>query len=202
MFGFVGSSDAAARTDIDAVLSSLRHRGPDDHDTYAETFSIGGKGNQTCILAQTRLSVIDLTLTEHKPTSSHDGRWRLVVNGEIYNHRELKDNLVKDGERFVGSSDTAVVVHALVKWGPAGRRQEINGMFAFALWDRASASLTLARDRSGEKPLYVGLPDRAGSFDFASEVRTLLASDQVQRVTSRRGLNPTSRPVPYRSRGP
>src|SRR5262245_57206496 len=60
IFGFVGSSDAAARTDIDAVLSTLRHRGPDDHGTYAETFSIAGKGDQTCILAQTRLSVIDL----------------------------------------------------------------------------------------------------------------------------------------------
>jgi asparagine synthase (glutamine-hydrolysing) len=115
------------------------------------------------------------------------GRWRLIFNGEIYNHHELRAALRSEGERFAGSSDTEVVLDALVKWGPRGVTR-FTGMFALALWDREEASLLLARDRVGEKPLYFARLDGAGGFAFASEIRTLLASGVVERVASRKAL--------------
>ena len=118
---------------------------------------------------------------------TRDGRWRLIFNGEIYNHRELRADLQKEGERFVGSSDTEVVQYALVRWGVQAVRR-FTGMFALALWDRENASLLVARDRLGEKPLYFAPLGSAGGFAFASEVRTLLASGAVERVASRRAL--------------
>ncbi len=187
IFGFVGSSQSAASIDVGAVLSSLRHRGPDDRGSFAETFSIAGRPDQTCILAQTRLSILDLSPAGHQPMCTRDGRWRLIFNGEIYNHREIRADLQKEGERFVGSSDTEVVLHALVRWGTQAVRR-FTGMFALALWDRKDASLLLARDRLGEKPLYFAPLGCAGAFAFASEVRTLLASGVVERVASRKGL--------------
>jgi asparagine synthase (glutamine-hydrolysing) len=119
--------------------------------------------------------------------STPDGRWHLVFNGEIYNHRELRDTLENEGQRFVGASDTEVVLHALVRWGDRALRS-FTGMFAVALWDRETATLLLARDRFGEKPLYVAGDEAGGTFAFASEIRTLLASGLVDRVASKAGL--------------
>lgn len=187
IFGFVGRSELAASIDVDAVLDSLRHRGPDDRGTFAEAFRVAGKPGQTCILAQTRLSILDLSPAGHQPMCTRDGRWRLIFNGEIYNHRELRAHLQKEGECFAGSSDTEVVLQALVRWGVAAVRR-FTGMFALALWDRENASLLLARDRVGEKPLYFAPLGGAGGFAFASEVRTLLASGIVERVASKKGL--------------
>jgi asparagine synthase (glutamine-hydrolysing) len=169
------------------VLRALRHRGPDDEGTFAERRRIGDLPAQTCILAQTRLSIVDLSPTGHQPMSSLDGRWRLIFNGEIYNHRELRADLQNAGERFVGGSDTEVVLRALVRWGE--RAVELfTGMFALALWDRATGRLLLARDRFGEKPLYFTYAADGSSFVFASEIRALLASGVVDRFVSSRGV--------------
>ena len=186
IFGFVGGTDSAAGVNIGAVLGSLRHRGPDDQGAVTETVSAAGQPDQTCILVHTRLSILDLSPAGHQPMSTRDGRWRLIFNGEIYNHRELRAALQAEGVCFSGASDTEVVLHALVAWG-ARAVQRFTGMFALALWDRDNASLLVARDRFGEKPLYVS-PARGGSFVFASEVRTLLACGLVERVASRTAL--------------
>lgn len=187
IFGFVGAMDSAASVDVDAVLRSLRHRGPDDEGTFSETFPVTGKTNHTCILVHTRLSILDLSPAGHQPMSTPDGRWHLVFNGEIYNHPELRAALESEGQRFAGTSDTEVVLHALVRWGNRALRL-FTGMFALALWDRDSASILVARDRFGEKPLYVVTDEVLGTFAFASEIRTLLASGIVERVASRAGL--------------
>jgi asparagine synthase (glutamine-hydrolysing) len=187
IFGFVGGMDSAAGVDVDAVLRSLGHRGPDDRGTFTDTFPVADKPSHTCILVQTRLSILDLSPAGHQPMSTPDGRWRLIFNGEIYNHRELRADLQREGARFEGTSDTEVVLHALVRWGAQALRR-FTGMFTVALWDRQNASMLMARDRLGEKPLYVAWDQRSGNLAFASEVRTLLTSGVVERVASRQGL--------------
>jgi len=186
LFGFVGATDIAATLNVPAVLESLRHRGPDDHGSFTETF-VGRDGHsQTCLLLHTRLSIVDLTAAGHQPMESRDGRWVLVFNGEIYNHVELRRALEEQGDRFSSRSDTEVVLAALVRWG-ADALKRFTGMFALALWDRRDASLLLARDRLGEKPLYFAAFDD-GTLAFASEVRALMASGAVKREASRRAL--------------
>jgi asparagine synthase (glutamine-hydrolysing) len=186
IFGFLGTSAAAAGVDVAAVLESLQHRGPDDRGTFVETLpEIAGKPEQTCVLAHTRLSIVDLSAGGHQPMSTRDGRWRLIFNGEIYNHLEIRADLHQAGERFIGSSDTEVVLYALVRWG-AQAVKRFTGMFALALWDREERALLLVRDRLGEKPLYFA--PLGNDLAFASELRTLLASGLVGRVASRTGL--------------
>jgi asparagine synthase (glutamine-hydrolysing) len=117
------------------------------------------------------LAIIDLSATGHQPMTSSDGRYRLVTNGEIYNFRDLRQDLEKQGRRFRGPSDTEVMLHAFCTWGLEGALQRFNGMFAFALWDSAERRLHLCRDRIGEKSLYYG---RVGNgFAFASELKAL-----------------------------
>jgi asparagine synthase (glutamine-hydrolysing) len=172
---------------VRAVLEALRHRGPDDEGVFTENVSQRIGQESSCLLVQTRLAIVDLSSSGHQPMSACDGRWQLVFNGEIYNHREIRRELEREGVRFAGASDTEVVLHALVRWGEEAVPR-FTGMFALALWDRDSASLLLARDRFGEKPLYFFTDAADGTFTFASEVRTLLASGIVERIGSREGL--------------
>ncbi|MBT2118814.1 asparagine synthase (glutamine-hydrolyzing) [Dyella sp. LX-66] len=145
--------------------SSLRHRGPDD----------GGLWFDQCIgvgLAHRRLAVVDLSPAGAQPMESHDGRYVLSFNGEIYNHHELRQSLVEAGvEGWHGHSDTEVLLAAMVRWGVDEALRRCNGMFAIALWDRLNEQLLLARDRTGEKPLYVGWV--SGALVFGSELRAL-----------------------------
>jgi len=145
--------------------SSLRHRGPDDGGIWFDQSR--GVG-----LAHRRLAVVDLTPAGAQPMASHDGRYVLSFNGEIYNHLELREALVEAGvSTWRGHSDTEVLLAAVVRWGVDEALRRCNGMFAIALWDRSGEELILARDRTGEKPLYVGWV--SGALVFGSELRAL-----------------------------
>jgi len=141
----------------------LAHRGPDGEGSY-----IDGKAG----LVHRRLAIIDLTEDGRQPMENEDGSLRLVFNGEIYNYRELRDELLAAGHRFRSHSDTEVILHAYEQWGP-DCLSRFNGMWAFALWDRKKEELFCARDRFGIKPFYY--TEVGGSFLFASEIKALLA---------------------------
>ncbi len=148
---------------------AIRHRGPDAQGTYLD----GRVG-----LHHRRLSIIDLSAAGNQPMHSGCGRYVIVFNGEIYNFVELRDALIKQGDSFRTHSDTEVI---LALYARKGRDclADLNGMFAFALWDREAETLFLARDRIGKKPLYY--TSIGGDLAFASELKALLAAGLVHR---------------------
>ena len=156
MCGFAGFLSAGAPAGDEAAASALArrmgdalaHRGPDDAGAWCDT----ARG---IALGHRRLSIIDLSPDGHQPMHSGSERYVVAFNGEIYNFRALREELAALGHRFRGHSDTAVLLAAVEEWGARRAVERLAGMFAFALWDRASDTLTLARDRLGEKPLYV-----------------------------------------------
>ncbi len=149
-----------------AMAAPMRHRGPDDAGVWCDP-AVG------IAFAHRRLAIVDLSSAGHQPLTSSCGRWVLTYNGEIYNHVELRDELSACGRTFRGRSDTEVVVEACATWGVEATLRKLVGAFAFAVWDRQSHTLTLARDRIGEKPLFWG---RFGElFLFASEIKGLRA---------------------------
>ncbi|SEH49256.1 asparagine synthase (glutamine-hydrolyzing) [Magnetospirillum fulvum] len=168
MCGFAGFFDLSARTPqpaatAGAMAATLIHRGPDDNGTWSDDEAGLAFGFR-------RLSILDLSPQGHQPMVSHDGRWVVVFNGEIYNHAEVRTRL--GGEvRWRGRSDTEVLLEAIAAWGPEQAVRRFDGMFAFAVWDRTERRLTLGRDRFGEKPLYWALSD--GVMLFGSELRAL-----------------------------
>jgi asparagine synthase (glutamine-hydrolysing) len=141
----------------------LHHRGPDASGSWSDLSS--GVG-----LAHTRLAIQDLTESGRQPMPSASGRYSLVFNGEIYNFTELHKDLAARYP-FTGRSDTEVLIAAVETWGLDEALRRSHGMFAFALWDKQSQKLVLARDRMGEKPLYYGQQGR--EFVFASELAAL-----------------------------
>jgi asparagine synthase (glutamine-hydrolysing) len=153
----------------------MAHRGPDD-DGF---FTRGGVG-----LGMRRLSIIDVA-TGHQPISNEDGSVWIVFNGEIYNHRALRDNLVTRGHQYRTQSDTETIVHLYEEYG-RDCVQYLRGMFAFAIWDAKKKSIFIARDRLGIKPLYYRLTSR--NFIFGSEVKVLLAYPEVRRELNRHVL--------------
>jgi asparagine synthase (glutamine-hydrolysing) len=138
-----------------AALDRLARRGPDDSGTWHDAF---------VRLGHRRLAVVDLTAAGHQPMESSDRRYIIVFNGEIYNHKEVRPRLVPRGG-WLGTSDTETLLEAYRTWGTECLKY-INGMFAFAIWDRTERTLFLARDRMGVKPLYYA--HRDGCFAFAS----------------------------------
>jgi asparagine synthase (glutamine-hydrolysing) len=165
--GVVGTPTPRAPKDVAAVRrmnDALTHRGPD-----AEGIWQRGRG----VLGHRRLSIIDLSPEANQPLLSEDGSIGAVVNGEIYNYRELRDDLEARGHTFRSQSDSEVVVHLYEDLGTSFV-DKLSGMFAVAIWDAARERLVLARDRAGKKPLYYRcLP--GGGVAFASEVHALLA---------------------------
>ena len=128
----------------------------------------------------TRLSILDIA-GGHQPMFDERRRYALVFNGEIYNYRDLWDELVALGHEFkTDHSDTEVIVHGFEEWGTA-LFERLNGMFAIAIWDHEVQELTLARDRAGEKPLYVAELN-GGGWAFASEMKALLAHPDLDRT--------------------
>jgi asparagine synthase (glutamine-hydrolysing) len=159
------SAEHCAHT-VAAMAAPLRHRGPDDTGVWTDPAA-------GVALAHRRLAILDLSPAGHQPMTSSCGRWVLSYNGEIYNHAELRDELAASGRTFRGHSDTEVLVEACAAWGVEATLRKLTGMFAFAVWDRAARTLTLARDRIGIKPLFWG---RYGElFLFASEIKGLRA---------------------------
>jgi asparagine synthase (glutamine-hydrolysing) len=149
-----------------AMAAPLSHRGPDDAGVWADP-SAG------VALAHRRLAVLDLSPAGHQPMTSSCGRLVLIYNGEIYNHAELRDELSASGRTFRGHSDSEVLLEACAAWGVEATLRRLIGMFAFALWDRATRTLTLARDRLGLKPLFWG--HFGDLLLFASELKGLRA---------------------------
>jgi len=161
-----GSEEAdALRRTGQRMAHALHHRGPDDAGTFEDP-SAG------LVLAFRRLAIIDLSEAGHQPMSSVCGRYMIVYNGEIYNHKLLRAELVPH-INFRGHSDTEVVLGGFTHWGIQATVERLNGMFGFAVWDCATRTLTLGRDRFGEKPLYYGRV--AGRFLFGSELKALRA---------------------------
>jgi asparagine synthase (glutamine-hydrolysing) len=167
MCGIAGFIDQPSRVcDPDTVLrkmtSELAHRGPDDEGFYA---------SDGVYLGHRRLAVIDLE-GGHQPISNEDSSVVVVANGEIYNYRQLRFDLEEGGHRFSTASDTEVLVHLWEEHG-TGMLEHLVGMFAFALWDSRRRTLLLARDRLGQKPLYVHVHHHG--LSFGSELRSLMA---------------------------
>ncbi|MGE0787940.1 MAG: asparagine synthase (glutamine-hydrolyzing) [Sandaracinaceae bacterium] len=167
IFGLWGLPGEPAPSD-DALASmsgALRHRGPDGHGAWTDP----GAG---VALGHRRLSIIDLSDAGAQPMVSHDGRYVLTYNGEIYNARAIGAELARDhAVRFVGHSDTEVALAAIAQWGLREAVGRFVGMFAFALWDREARRLSFARDRLGIKPLY--LARIRGGLAFASELSAI-----------------------------
>ena len=159
----------------------MAHRGPDGQGLWDDQ-------QADLALAHVRLAVIDLSAAGHQPMVSACGRYVLVLNGEIYNHATLRTGLEQSGlaPNWGGHSDTESVLASLVGWGIKATLQACVGMFALALWDRATRTLTLARDRMGEKPLYYGYSGE--NFVFASELKALLPVPGFDSGVSREAL--------------
>ncbi len=135
---------------VESMANSISHRGPDDSGFYISA-NIG--------LGFRRLSIIDLK-SGHQPLSNEDGSVWIVFNGEIYNFRDLREDLLQRGHTFKTRSDTEVIVHLYEDFGERCV-EKLRGMFAFAIWDKRARSLFLARDRVGIKPLYYSLSPRS-----------------------------------------
>src|SRR5215212_411850 len=156
-----------ARALLHSMCERMTHRGPDSEGLMTGA----GVG-----LGMRRLAIIDLQ-TGEQPATSEDGAVQVILNGEIYNYRELRERLEERGHRFRSESDTEVLPHLYEEYGTR-MVEHLNGMFAFALWDARRRRLFIARDRFGEKPLYWGVFD--DTFVFASEPKVLLAHPRVR----------------------
>ena len=174
MCGFAGLIDLERRTTEQAMwtvvarmASTLHHRGPDDAGIWVDAVAGVALGHR-------RLSILDLSSAGHQPMVSASGRHVLVFNGEIYNFQQLRgelDRVTRGSLYFHGHSDTEVMLAALEHWGVQRAISRMNGMFAFALWDRRERVLYLGRDRLGEKPVYYGWTGK--TFLFGSELKAL-----------------------------
>lgn len=163
----VGFQDFNTNDILKKMSSKIIHRGPDD-------FGFWHNVESGIALSHRRLSILDLSLSGHQPMISHSGRYVIVYNGEIYNHIDLRQEIdSKVSVRWRGTSDTESLLEAIELWGLEQALIKSVGMFAFALWDRKEHSLSLARDRMGEKPLYYGW--QKGNLLFGSELKALRA---------------------------
>lgn len=163
--GIVSNNKRIEARHLTRLKNLLAHRGPDDQGMWINA-------DQTAGLAHTRLSIIDLTPSGHQPMQTPNGRYTIVFNGEIYNYQSLKKNMGKQGEGFVTTSDTEVLLKVWAK-KRTQTLESIRGMFSFAIWDSLESKLILARDPLGIKPLYFS--QYSGGLAFASEPRALKA---------------------------
>jgi asparagine synthase (glutamine-hydrolysing) len=169
MCGIVGFLSRKNDNDIETRIGRLErmaarisHRGPDDTGFWAHP-------DLNVNLGFRRLAILDLTPAGHQPMQSSERRFTLIYNGEIYNYRELRNQLLSLGHSFRGHSDTEVALASFREWGIASSVRRFAGMFAMAIWDESERELTLVRDRFGKKPLYYGWQN--GTFLFASELK-------------------------------
>ena len=162
IYGIYRRDGATADASLLARMGDvIVHRGPDDAGAYAD-----GR----CAIGMRRLSIIDLA-GGHQPLANADGSLVLVCNGEIYNYRELRRQLIERGHRFKTQSDSEVLLHGYAEWGE-GVLDRLNGMYGFALWDARAQRLLVGRDRLGIKPIY--FLDDGRRLAFASEAKSLL----------------------------
>jgi asparagine synthase (glutamine-hydrolysing) len=183
--GSVFEAEDTARATIRRMTDTLAHRGPNDSGYWSDR-------EQGIALGHRRLSILDLSPAGHQPMRSPSRRYVLVFNGEIYNHLELRKELSArpGGVEWCGGSDTETLLVGFEAWGIRGTVERAVGMFAFAVWDRQARTLTLGRDRIGEKPLYYGWQGRGrdASFLFGSELKALRAHPAFGDVIDRGAL--------------
>ncbi|MEW6050268.1 MAG: asparagine synthase (glutamine-hydrolyzing) [Candidatus Zixiibacteriota bacterium] len=158
------------------MVSTIRHRGPDEFGAYFDN---------RCAIGHARLSIIDLSCGQ-QPLSNEDGSLWIVFNGEIYNYIELRPELEKLGHRFRTHSDTEVIVHAYEQWGKECLNR-FNGQWAFAIYNTKSQSLFLSRDRMGKRPIFY--TTHQGRFYFASEIKAIFCDRSIPRRLDRHGLS-------------
>jgi len=168
-----GASADVLEASAGAIARAIRHRGPDDFGVWSDPAA-------GFALAHQRLAVLDLSPAGHQPMHSASGRYVIAFNGEIYNHRALRQQLEGSGvlqRPWRGQSDTETLLAAIEAWGLTLALERCAGMFALALWDRAEHRLQLARDRFGEKPMYWGWLQQGQQrlLAFASELAALRA---------------------------
>ena len=194
--GFLGNTESvySFSSVLSAMGSVTNHRGPDDFGVwYDEEVGLG--------LAHNRLSIIDLSPAGHQPMLSDDGRYVIAFNGEIYNHLALRRELdaCQQPTNWQGSSDTETLLQCFSRWGIGNTLKATVGMFAIALWDRQERTLTLARDRLGEKPLYWGWCNQ--TLLFGSELKALqmhpVFNAEVDRSALALLLQYNAIPAPY-----
>jgi asparagine synthase (glutamine-hydrolysing) len=181
--GFLTSRNLTAKDEVilRAMTDAIANRGPDDSGVWVDR-------SKRVALGHRRLAIVDLSPAGHQPMASASERYVLVYNGEIYNHIDLRNELeaARIGQAWRGNSDTEVLLAAFDRWGLPGALTRVNGMFALAVWDRVTQTLTLARDRMGEKPLFYG---RAGeAFLFGSELKALTSHPDFERSVSKDAL--------------
>ncbi len=184
MCGIAGiiSDDPGSR--IGAALRSIEHRGRDDEGVFvSEAF---GKDQLKACLGHRRLSIIDTSPAGHQPMFTEDKRYLIILNGEIYNYKDVRRGLEPKGEKFTTYSDTEVLLKAFREWN-VGCLERLNGMFAFAIWDDVEKELTLVRDRAGIKPLYYA--QIGSNFVFASEIKAILATGLIKAELDYEGLD-------------
>lgn len=171
--GFLEKVKKFGKDDLEKMSVALSHRGPDASGIFEE--------NQAG-LAHTRLSILDLSERGNQPMVSHNKRYVMVYNGEVYNYREIASELVSvrrgQSTMFSSSSDSEVILEAFSQWGPAFV-QKLNGMFAIAIYDRELEEIHIFRDRIGIKPLYYSWNE--GSFIFASELKAIVATGKIKK---------------------
>ena len=156
---------------IERMNEKMYHRGPDAAGVWVSD-------DRAVAFGHRRLSIVDLTPSGAQPMESHNGRYVMVYNGEIYNHQVIRDRLIEEKRvtAFRGTSDTEVLLEAFSAYGPHETLNMIKGMFAAAVYDKQERMLLLARDRVGEKPLYYGFVD-GSKFVFASDLNSIAALD-------------------------
>ena len=162
---------------IEAMMLAIAHRGPDSRGHWVDA-------KAGVALGHLRLAIVDLTAAGHQPMASPNGRYILVFNGEIYNHSDLRAEIDLSGRGPVwrGTSDTEILLAGIALWGVEQTLTRVTGMFALAIWDRETQSLTMARDRLGEKPLYFGWQGTGSEavFLFGSELKALRAHPRFE----------------------
>jgi asparagine synthase (glutamine-hydrolysing) len=167
--GVITRDHAELDTVAEAQVATMHHRGPDSHGTFRVPYGA---------ISQNRLSIIDLVHGD-PPITSEDGRSAVVLNGEIYNFKALREGLLERGHRFGSEGDTEVIVHLAEELAPADVGRALHGMFAFAIWDGRKDRLILGRDRLGKKPLYYCFLGQR--LVFGSEIKSIFADTAVPR---------------------
>lgn len=188
MCGITGFLDFSRSTEssklqsiVQKMSDTLMHRGPDNSGIWV-------KAKAGIALGHRRLSILDLSPQGHQPMTSSTGRYVITYNGEVYNYRELKDKLDKKGcaPAWQGRSDTEVLLAVIEAYGIERALQQLNGMFAFALWDQKDRIMYLVRDRLGKKPIYYGWMGK--TFLFGSELKALRAHPMFKGEINRDAL--------------
>jgi len=178
--GFIGKVTSPLDC-LNSMVHSIRHRGPDSQGVWFDDDSNVGLGHS-------RLSIVDLSKAGHQPMQSESARYVIVFNGEVYNHCSLRHELDSISSRkWCGHSDTETLLAAIEQWGLEATLKKAKGMFAFGLWDKESKTLSLVRDRMGEKPLYYGWVNNM--FVFASELKALKCLPDFDNPINRASLS-------------